>query len=54
MERCIVPIFNNNDINDPRATQIIEGLYLGCNEGASDELLLDQLNIKKIVKVGKS
>ena len=53
MERCIIPIFRHDDINDPRATQIIDGLYLGCNEGANDELLLDQLNIKKIVKVGE-
>lgn len=53
MERCVVPIFSYDDINDPRATQIIDGLYLGCDEGANDELMLDQLNIKKIVRVGE-
>jgi L-lactate utilization protein LutC len=53
MERCVTPIFSCNDINDPRATQIIEGLYLGDEEGANDEMLLDELKIKRIVRVGE-
>ena len=34
MERCVIPIFRHDDMNDPRAIQIIDGLYIGSEEGA--------------------
>ena len=53
MEALIKPIFANEDFNDPRATHIGYGLYLGDEEAAKDLLLLDELKIKRIITVGK-
>jgi protein-tyrosine phosphatase len=53
MEALIKPYFAIEDFNDPRASHIENGLYLGDEEAAKDLLLLEKLKIKRIVTVGK-